>query len=221
MSTSVNHLDERTRDSAELLEEIMPTAITLAMMLRHRKMAAWLRTEFDGYQDLEAAPPYRRQLHGHIVAKSPQYGWIPAPMDDQQKEEFGYMDLPEGVKSLEKICLNCKKGSGNRVLLAKEDMAVLQKQINLTAELAINLSRDVYCRLLRTVRASIYLWTQELIAAGLAGEHNHYSPEERAKVAQLDDPETFWRRAMEEVGALPIPDVREVGFFERVFGRAG
>ncbi|KMQ75824.1 AbiTii domain-containing protein [Marinobacter subterrani] len=221
MSTSVNHLDERTRDSAELLEEIMPTAITLAMMLRHRKMAAWLRTEFDGYQDLEAAPPYRRQLHGHIVAKSPQYGWIPAPMDDQQKEEFGYMDLPEGVKSLEKICLNCKKGSGNRVLLAKEDMAVLQKQINLTAELAINLSRDVYCRLLRIVRASIYLWTQELIAAGLAGEHNHYSPEERAKVAQLDDPETFWRRAMEEVGALPIPDVREVGFFERVFGRAG
>ena len=83
MSTSVNHLDERTRDSAELLEEIMPSAITLAMMLRHRKMAAWLRTEFDGYQDVAAAPPYRRQLHGHIVAKSPQYGWIPAPVDDQ------------------------------------------------------------------------------------------------------------------------------------------
>ena len=44
MSTSVNHLDERTRDSSDLLEEIMPSAITLAMMLRHRKMAAWLRT---------------------------------------------------------------------------------------------------------------------------------------------------------------------------------
>jgi len=221
MSTSVNHLDERTRDSAELLEEIMPSAITLAMMLRHRKIAAWLRTEFDGYQDLEAAPPYRRQLRGHIVAKSPQYGWIPAPMEDKQKEEFGHMDLLDGVKALEKVCLSCKKGDGNRVLLAKEDMAVLQKQINLTAELAINLSRDVYCRLLRTVRGAIYLWTQELMAEGIAGEHNHYSPEERAKVAQLDDPEKFWRRALEEVDNLPVPDVREVGFFERVFGRTG
>ena len=44
MSASVNHLEERTQDSAELLEEIMPSAITLAMMLRHRTMAAWLRT---------------------------------------------------------------------------------------------------------------------------------------------------------------------------------
>jgi hypothetical protein len=103
MSTSVNHLDERTRDSAELLEEIMPSAITLD----------------------------------------------------------------------------------------------------------------------RTVRAAIYLWTQELMAEGIAGEHNHYSPDERAKVAHLDDPEKFWRRAMDEVDSLPIPDVRVTGFFERVFGRAG
>ena len=113
--------------------------------------------------------------------------------------------------------------------LAEKTLAVLD-DIRLTQEerddefhrlLAINLSRDVYCRLLRTVRAAIYLWTQELMAEGIAGEHNHYSPDERAKVAHLDDPEKFWRRAMDEVDSLPIPDVRVTGFFERVFGRAG
>lgn len=221
MSASVNHLEERTQDSAELLEEIMPSAITLAMMLRHRTMAAWLRTEFDGYQDAEAAPPFRRDLPGHIVARSPQYGWIPAPVDEQQKMDFGHLDLIEGVKALEKVCVNCKKGDGHRVLLEKEDMVVLQKQINLSAELAINLSRNVYCKLLRTTRAAIYLWTRELMAQGLDGDHNHYSPEERAQVAHLDDPERFWRQAMEQVDDLPIPNVREMGFFERVFGRAG
>lgn len=221
MSTSVNHLDERTRDATELLEAIMPSAITLAMMLRHRKMAAWLRAEFDGYQDLEAAPPYRRQLPGHIVAKSPQYGWIPAPVSEQQKKELGHMDLLEGTKGLEKICVHCKKGTGNRVPLGNDELALLQKQINLSAELSINLSREVYERLLRTVRATIYLWTQELMAEGLAGEHNHYSPEERAKVTQLDDPERYWRKAMQELDNLPVPKVREIGFFERVFGRAG
>ena len=59
------------------------------------------------------------------------------------------------------------------------------------------------------------------MAEGMAGEHNHWNPDGRAKVAHLDEPENFWRRAMEEVDNLPIPDVREVGFFERVFGRAG
>lgn len=220
MSASVNHLDERTRDSAELLEDIMPSAITLAMMLRHKKMAAWLRAELDGYQDRDVAPPYRRDLPGHIVAKSPQYGWIPAPVSDQQTQEFAHLDLTDGTKSLEKICVNSKKGDGNRLLLEAEDMATLQKQINLSAELAINLSRDTYSRLLRTVRGAIYLWTQALMAKGMAGEHNHYSPEERAQVAELDTPEHFWRKAMGEIDALPIPDVRSAGFFERMFGRA-
>lgn len=39
MSASVNHLEERLLDERELLEGIMPSAITLAMMLRHRQMA--------------------------------------------------------------------------------------------------------------------------------------------------------------------------------------
>ncbi|MDN6319378.1 MAG: hypothetical protein L0J77_06405 [Marinobacter sp.] len=220
MSASANYLGERTQDSGELLDEIMPSAITLAMMLRHKKMAAWLRAELEGYQDHDAAPLYRRNLPGHIVAKSPQYGWIPAPVSDQQTQEYGHLDLIDGTKSLEKICVNSKKGDGNRLLLDEDDMAVLQKQINLTAELAINLSRDVYSRLLKTVRGAIYLWTQELLAKGLAGEHNHYSPEERAQVAELDTPEHFWRKAMNEVDTLPIPDVRSAGFFERMFGRA-
>ena len=61
MSASVNHLEERLLDERELLEGIMPSAITLAMMLRHRQMATWLRAEFDGYPEVADAPPYRRR----------------------------------------------------------------------------------------------------------------------------------------------------------------
>ncbi len=221
MSTSVDHLQERTQDASDLLTDIVPSAITLATMLRHRKMAAWLREEFDGYADKDKAPPYRRDLPGHIVAKSPQYGWIPAPVDERQTAEYGHLNLPEGIKSLEQVCLNCKKGNGHRALLDKDDMAHVQKQINLKAELAINLSREVYCRLLRTIRSAIYLWTESLADAGMTGEHNHYSPEERKTVEHLDTPEAFWRQAMEQVDELPVPDVRELGFLERMFGRAG
>lgn len=221
MSTSVDHLMERTQDAGDLLGDILPSAITLATMLRHRQMAAWLRTEFDGYADIDRAPPYRLDLPGHIVAKSPQYGWIPAPVNEQQTKEYAHLNLAGGIKELEQICLSCKKGTGNRVLLDKDDMASLQKQINLSAELAINLSREVYCQLLRTVRATLYLWSKALQEAGVSGEHNHYTPEERKKVEHLDNPEVFWRRAMTERDALPVADVRELGFMERMFGRAG
>ncbi len=221
MSASVDHLQERTQIASEYLEGIMPSAITLAMMLRHKKMAAWLRSELEGYQDLEAAPPYRHNLPGHIVAKSPQYGWIPAPVNDQQTQEYGHVDLIDGTRVIEKVCANSKKGDGNRILLDPEDMKVLQKQINLTAELAINVSRDAYSRLLRTVRAAIYLWTTEMLERGLQGEYNHFPAELRTSVTDLDDPERFWRQAMDSVDNLPIPDVKTVGFLDRVFGRAG
>ncbi len=220
MSASVNHLEERTRDPSELLGRILPSAIALALMLRHKKMAAWLRAEFEGYQGRDQIPPYRRDLPGHIVARSPQYGWIPAPVNEQQKQDFGHLDVTDDAKSLEKVCLTCRRGDGNRVLLNQDDMVFLQNQINLSAELAINLSRDVYNQLLRTIRGTVYLWAQELMARGLTGDHNHYSQDERALVADLDEPERFWRRAMEDVAALPVADVKAAGFFERVFGRA-
>lgn len=221
MSAAVEHLGERLQDSNEPLEEIMPSAITLAMMLRQRTMAAWMRTEFDGYNDPSALPPYRHDIPGHIVARSPQYGWIPAPVDDKQKRDFGHRDMPDGIRSLEKTCLSCKKGTGSRIVFDKEEMAALQAQINLTAELAITISRDSYCKLLRVIRSALYLWGQALMEAGIGGDHNSYSEEERKKVAHLDDPERFWRQALESNHDLPIPDVREVGFLERVFGRAG
>lgn len=220
MSASVNHLESRLFDGSELLEDIMPSAITLAMMLRHRKFASWLRTEFDGYQDRESAPPYRRQQPGHIVAKSPQYGWIPAPIEEEQKAQFGRLDLVEGTKELEQICLSCKKGSGHRVPLEADDLERLQKGLNLNADLAISVSRQTYSDLLRTVRAAICLWTRAVMAEGIEGEHNHYEKEERARVAHLDTPEVFWQQAMEQLEDLGMPDIKEVGFFGRVFGRA-
>lgn len=221
MAAPIEHLDERLQDQSELLEEIMPSAITLAMMLRQRKMASWMRTEFDGYSDPSDLPPYRRDIAGHIVARSPQYGWIPAPLDDQQKQDFGHRDMLEGVKSLEKTCLSCKKGTGSRIVFDKEEMASLQAQINLKAELAITISRTSYAKLIRVVRSALYLWCQELMAEGIGGDHNSFSVKERESAAHLDDPEHFWRQALESNGDIPVPDVREVGFFDRFFGRTG
>jgi len=221
MAAPVEHLDERLQSQGDLLEDIMPSAITLAMMLRQRKMASWMRTEFDGYSDPSDLPPYRRDVPGHIVAKSPQYGWIPAPLDDQHKQDFGHRNMAEGVKSLEKTCLGCKKGTGSRIVFDKEEMAALQARINLKAELAITISRTSYVKLIRVIRSALYLWCQELMAEGFGGDHNSFSAKEREGAAHLDDPEHFWRQALASNGDIPVPDVREVGFFDRFFGRTG
>ncbi|WP_166267929.1 hypothetical protein [Marinobacter caseinilyticus] len=218
MEAPVDDLESRTKDATDSLVEIMPAAITLAMMFRQRKMAAWLRTEFDGYPESVALPAYRCDIPGHIVARSPQYGWIPAPVNEKQNLEHGHLDINEGVKALEKICLSCKKGSGKQIAFQPEQMQQLQAQINLSAELALTISRESYSKLLTAIRSTIYLWSRELIELGFSGAHNSFSNEEREKAAHLDDPERFWQQALLESESLPIPQVRAPGFFERVFG---
>ncbi|WP_372972782.1 hypothetical protein [Marinobacter sp.] len=220
MSAPVDHLQERLHDASESITDIMPSAITLAMMLRHRSMASWLRREFEGYAPETELPGYRHDVSGHIVARSPQYGWIPAPVDKHQLEQFGHLDLREGVSELEKTCMHCKKGNGNRIALPPEQLRDLQQKINLTAELAINVSRSTYCDVIGTIRGTLYLWTTAIIDSGLAGDHNSFSQKEKDQVASLDQPSRFWREAMESLGQLPVPAVREAGFLERMLGRA-
>ncbi|SFR53343.1 hypothetical protein SAMN05216203_1205 [Marinobacter daqiaonensis] len=220
MSASVDHLHERVLDAGEPLADIMPSAITLAVMLRHRSMAAWLRSELEGYGQATELPPYRHDVQGHIVARSPQYGWIPAPIDKHQLKQLGHLDLRDGVASLERTCLSCRKGNGHRISLPPERLLELQQKVNLSAELAINISRSTYCEVLRTIRGSIFLWAQAVIEAGLGGDHNAFSKEEKEAVAGLDNPIRFWREAMASLDRLPVPDIREAGFLERMFGRA-
>ena len=221
MSAPVDHLQERVLDASEQLADIMPSAITLAMMLRHRNTAAWLRAEFEGYDDTSELPAYRHDVNGHIVARSPQYGWIPAPVDRSQLKQFGHLDVRDDVTALERTCLNSKKGNGHRISLPGEQLRELQQKINLSAELAINISRSTYCDVLKTLRGSLYLWTSAIIESGLSGDHNAFSREEKEKVACLDNPTRFWREAMDRLDELPIPNVREAGFLERMFGRTG
>ncbi|WP_148863784.1 AbiTii domain-containing protein [Marinobacter fonticola] len=220
MESPVDDLEERLLDASDGLADIMPAAITLAMMFRHRAMAAWLRSEFDGYAEGGPLPPYRVHLAGHIVARSPQYGWIQAPIDQRQTQEYGHIDTFDGVKGLERTCLNCKKGGGHQVKFPDDVMAELQQHINLKADLALSISRETYSDLIRMIRSAIYLWVKELVALDLNGPHNSFSKDEREKAASLDSPDRFWRRAMEEVNDLPVPGVRSVGFLERVFGAA-
>lgn len=221
MSAPVKHLEERVRDPSDSLAKIMPAAITLAMMLRHKNMAAWLRTEFDGYAESVELLPYRRNIPGHIVARSPQYGWIPAPVSAQQTRDLAHLDLRDGVTDLEETCMGCKKGSGNKIPIAPEQMAALQAQINLSAELAIIISRDAYSDLLHTIRSTIYLWTTDLIELGIGGERNAFKEDEKIKAAPFDDPQRYWKRALDEEADLPVPGVKSAGFFERMFGRTG
>lgn len=224
MATSVENLRQRTLEPTELLGDLLPSAIALATMLRHRNMTAWLRQEYDGYTDAKQAPPYRRQLPGEIVGKPPQatmHGWVSAPVNYQQSETYARPDLLEPARRLERLCLGCKKGDGHHVQMTNEDAATLKKELNLTAELAIYLDRDVYSKLVRTIRGGLYLWLSAVQEAGLTGERNQFTREEKEKVAHLDTPEEFWRQAMADLDTLPIPDVRSMGIFERLFNRTG
>ncbi len=221
MSAPVDNLQARLLDASETLAELMAPAITLATMLHHRRMAAWMRREHEGYAPEANLPGYRYDVRGQIMARSPQYGWIPAPVDRYQLAQFGRLNLYDGVAVLERACMNGRKGNSQRVTLPPAELQNLQQKLNLSAELAINLSRDHYCDIIRTIRGALYLWTLALVDAGLTGDHNGLTAEEQERAARLDQPDHFWREAMVSLQKLPIPAVREARFLERMFGRVG
>ena len=220
MGAPVDALEQRVRDVQDPLEAILPASITLSLMLRNRKMGSWLQNEFAGYSDDSELPDYRQDLPGHLMTRSPQYGWIPAPVSEEQDRKEAHTDLREGVRSLEKTCLRYRKDSYIQHPLGADEMRELQNRINLTTDLAITINRETYAELLRLVRSTIYLWTLDLIEAGFSGEHNSFSTPEREQAATMDDPEHYWRRAMDEHANLPVPGLRQAGVLERFFGNA-
>ena len=220
MGAPVDSLEQRARDAQDPLEEVLPASITLSLMVRNRKMGNWLQNEFAGYSEDAELPDYRRDLPGHLMTRSPQYGWIPAPVSEEQNRKEAHMDLPDGVRSLEKTCLRYRRDSFIQHALSADDMRELQTKINLTTDLAIAINRETYSDLLRLVRSTIYLWTLDLIDAGLGGEHNSFSNSQREQASAMDDPEHYWKRAMEEYASLPVPGIRQAGVLERFFGSA-
>ncbi|PAU80714.1 hypothetical protein CK501_09900 [Halovibrio salipaludis] len=220
MGAPVDALEQRVRDPQDPLEEVLPASITLSLMLRNRRMGSWLQNEFAGYSEDADLPDYRQNLPGHLMTRSPQYGWIPAPVSEEQNRREAHMDLRDGVRSLEKTCLRYRKDSYIQHALSAEAMRELQTRVNLTTDLALTINRETYSDLLRLVRSTIYLWTLDLIEAGFSGEHNSFSTAEREQAATMDDPEHYWRRAMDEHANLPVPGLRQAGVLERFFGSA-
>lgn len=220
MGAPVDALEQRVRDAQDPLEEVLPASITLSLMLRNRKMGSWLQNEFAGYDEEAELPDYRRDLPGHLMTRSPQYGWIPAPVSEEQDRKEAHIDLRDGVRSLEKTCLRYRKDSYIQHSLSAEEMQALQARVNLTTDLAITINRETYSDLLRLVRSTIYLWTLDLIEAGFSGERNSFSNSEREQAAAMDNPEHYWRRAMDEHANLPVPGIRQAGVLERFFGGA-
>src|SRR5690554_1837519 len=128
MSAPVDNLQARLLDASETLTELMAPAITLATMLRHRRVAAWLRWELEGYAPEASLPGYRDDVRGQIVARSPQYGWIPAPVDRYQLAQFGRLSLYDSVAALEQVCMSRRRGNHHRVALQPSELKELQQK---------------------------------------------------------------------------------------------
>lgn len=220
MGAPVDELEQRVRDAQDPLEAILPSAITLSLMIRNRKMGSWLRNEFSGYAEDAVLPLYRQDLPGHLMTRSPQYGWMPAPITEQQEQQEAHLNVREDIRSLERTCLRYRRDSYIQHTLPEGQMRELQTRVNLTTDLAITVNRESYSDLFRVVRSAIFLWLTDLIEAGFSGEHNSFNSSERAQAATLDTPEHYWRRAMDEFASLPVPGIRQAGVMERFFGGA-
>ncbi|MBK1672997.1 hypothetical protein CKO35_06695 [Ectothiorhodospira shaposhnikovii] len=217
MTSLIDELEGSLSDGDQQLSDLIPSAINLATMLRHRALSAWLRIEFEGFAHDAELPIYRARVPGHIMARSPQYGWIPAPIDESLKHEHAHTEIRYSVADIERTCMNCKKGRGIQLSLPEEQLGYLQSRINLKADLAITINRTSFCQILKVIRGSIYLWVRDVKALGIGDASNSFTDADREIAAFLDDPEKLHALAFDTLDKLPLPEVRQSNFLERLF----
>lgn len=221
MSFSASSLERRLQRPDEPLAQLLPVAIALAMTLRQDATARWLTAEFEGYPDNSSLPRCRRRLPGRIMARSPQSGWIPAPVTEYQIRNHARIDVYDSIQEVEQFCLSGTRSSARRVPLPGDTMQLLQSSLGLTADLALTIRREHYCQLVRVTRGAIYLWVSGLTGLGLGSTRDGFRDHEKQLATLIDTPELYLRQAQERIRHLPVPDIPEAGFFERIFRRAG
>lgn len=186
LASPVESLLVRVSQSEEPTSAILPSAISLASMLRQRTMLSWLRAEFSGYGDDAVLPINRTRIPALVLVFLPAQGWAKAPLTPERQAELGHVDLRESILQLAELAQHARKGGGHRVTLSVEQRAQLRVATDLDAEHAMSVAREQLICLCEIPRFVIREWTLDLLDSGIGGERNGFADEEK-RLAQNAD----------------------------------
>lgn len=179
MASVVESIHMQTQEPESSVHDIVTRTLFLASVLGQKNVANWLKHERDGYAPDEPVPPYRRLKKAVLVANQPGIGWVEAPITDQVNEAVSNFEFRISIKELEAGLAASHKTGGRRIDLPEERQKELRKLVNLDAQLGLAVPSQTFAQVLGAVRIAIGLLTQELIAAGVAGQGSSFRSEER------------------------------------------
>lgn len=220
MASPVESLLVRVSQSEEATSTILPSAISLASMLRQRAMLSWLRCEFSGYAEDAVLPINRTRIAALVLVSLPGQGWAKAPLTPERQAELGHLDLRESIPQLEELAQHARKGGGHRVTLSPEHKANLRVATGLDTEHAMSVAREQLIWLCEIPRFVIREWTLDLLDSGIGGERNGFADDEK-RLAQNADArfdlllDNGTKAAQQQAHKLAS---KPAGMFSRLFG---
>ncbi len=182
MASLISDLKMATVDPENRVSDLLRQALLIAHELGLDEFREWTHKELNGYTEEEveagALPPYR-MLRAIVQGFNPYYGWKPIIFENPEaKEAYSKMPIPFGISRIEDF---------GATSLASEfiepTLSEFRKSVSKSAGFEVDIRRFLdgasYRGIVDAVRNQILDWAMSLEEAGVVGEGNTFTSEEK------------------------------------------
>lgn len=182
MASLISDLKMATVDPENRVSDLLRRALLIANKLGLDEFREWTHKELNGYTEEEteagALPPYR-MLRAIVQGFNPHYGWKPIIFETPEaKEAYSKMPIPFGVSRIE----DC---GANHIAFefVEPTYSELRKSVSKSAGFEVDIRRFLdgasYRGIVDAVRNQILDWAMNLEEAGVVGEGDTFTSEEK------------------------------------------
>lgn len=176
----------------ELQFDASNMSVSIANLLRKAWMVAnklglsdlpnWIKNELEGYENEEAVPNYRI-VYGHLMAKNPVHGWIPAQLQTNEFQDM--VSRRPMVSPISEVEALLKRDGRLTLGFSPEQLNLLADCFSFETEYRLFLEKAKLEAILDGIRNKVLEWAISLEQSGVKGEGLSFTNAEREKAQRI------------------------------------
>lgn len=178
MASIISNLKMAATDSDIRVSDLLRRALVIAGELELDEFREWISKELNGYTDEETEacklPPYR-MLRATVQAFNPYHGWRPIFFDNPDHgETYSRMPIPFPISQIE------SRGTDSVAFgFLEPTQTHIRNSLNIPADIRRYVDGGPYSGIVDAVRNQILEWAMKIESAGVTGEGNVFTQEEK------------------------------------------
>ena len=180
MTSLVTELQREALDKSVEVADLLRKALVVARKLRIEEIQTWLKSELNGYSNVEEIPEYR-SVHGEVKAFNPYNGmWMPIVFAESTADLHRSLISRKCAQSVAELEDLLEDKSGMLIMPYPSGVtARLTNALDLDSPPVLIISGAKLRGILDATRTTVLEWALQLEEQGITGEGFSFSKEEQ------------------------------------------